>query len=85
MCVLVAQLCLTLCECMDCSPPGPSVHGILQWVVIPFSRGLPYPGIKARSSVSQADSLPSELSEKPIMSYAPCKRIVVANQRKARM
>ena len=64
MCVLVAQLCLTLCECMDCSPPGPSVHGILQWVVIPFSRGLPYPGIKARSSVSQADSLPSELSEK---------------------
>ena len=42
--VLVAQLCLTLCNPMDCSPPGSSVHGILQvriveWVAIPFSRG----------------------------------------------
>ena len=42
--VLVAQLCLTLCDTMDCSPPGSSVHGILQarileWVAIPFSRG----------------------------------------------
>ena len=41
--VLVAQLCLTLCDPMDCSPPGSSVHGILQarmleWVAIPFSR-----------------------------------------------
>ena len=37
-------LCLTLCDPMDCSPPGSSVHGILQarileWVAIPFSRG----------------------------------------------
>ena len=29
-CVLVAQSCLTLCDPMDCSPPGSSVHGILQ-------------------------------------------------------
>ena len=41
--VLVVQLCLTLCEPIDCSPPGSSVHGILQaeileWVAIPFSR-----------------------------------------------
>ena len=28
--VLVAQLCLTLCDSMDCSPPGSSVHGIFQ-------------------------------------------------------
>ena len=28
--VLVAQSCLTLCNSMDCSPPGSSVHGILQ-------------------------------------------------------
>ena len=27
---LVTQLCLTLCDPMDCSPPGFSVHGILQ-------------------------------------------------------
>ena len=26
-CVLVTQLCLTLCNSMDCSPPGSSVHG----------------------------------------------------------
>ena len=42
-CVLVVQKCPTLCHPMDCSPPGPSVHGILQarileWVVIPSSR-----------------------------------------------
>ena len=28
--VLVAQLCLTLCDPMDCSPSGSSIHGILQ-------------------------------------------------------
>ena len=41
--VLIAQSDLTLCDPMDCSPPGSSVHGILQarildWVVLPFSR-----------------------------------------------
>ena len=40
----VAQLCLTLCDSMDCSLPGSSVHGILQarrleWAAMPFSRG----------------------------------------------
>ena len=38
----VAQSCLTLCHPMDCSPSGPSVHGIfqakiLEWVAISFS------------------------------------------------
>ena len=42
---VVTQLCLTLCDPMDCSPTGSSVHGILQsrileWVAIPFSRGI---------------------------------------------
>ena len=42
--VLVTQSCLTLCDPMDCSPPGSSVHGILQariveWVAISFPRG----------------------------------------------
>ena len=41
--VLVTQSCLTLCDPMDCSLPGSSVHGILQarileWVASPFSR-----------------------------------------------
>ena len=44
----VAKLCLTLCEPMDCSPPGSSVHGIfqtriLEWVAITFSRGSSQP------------------------------------------
>ena len=42
--VLVPRSCPTLCNPMDCSPLGSSVHGILQarileWVAIPFSRG----------------------------------------------
>ena len=42
------QLCLTLCDPMDCSPPGSSVHGILQarileWVAISSSRGSSQP------------------------------------------
>ena len=39
----VAQLCLTLCDPIDCSLPGSSIHGIfqttvLEWVAISFSR-----------------------------------------------
>ena len=46
--VLVTQLCLTLCDPMDCSLLDSSVHGILQerileWVAIPFSRGSSQP------------------------------------------
>ena len=42
--VLVTQSCPTLCDPMDCNPPGSSVHGILQarvleWVAISFYRG----------------------------------------------
>ena len=41
--VLAAQSCPTLCDPVDCSLPGSSVHGtfqarILEWVAIPFSR-----------------------------------------------
>ena len=48
MCVLVAQLCPTLCNPMDCSPPGSSVHGIfqariLEWVAIVLSRVSSWP------------------------------------------
>ena len=46
--VLVARSCLTLCDSMDCSPPGSSVYGILQartleWVAISSSRGFSQP------------------------------------------
>ena len=59
-----AQSSPTLCNPMDCSLPGSSVHVILQakileWVPILFSRDLPNPRIKPRPSTLQADSLPS--------------------------
>ena len=46
--VLFAQSCPTLCDPIDCSPPGSSVHGtlqarILEWIAIPFSRGSSWP------------------------------------------
>ena len=46
--MLVAQSRPTLWDTTDCSPPGSSVHGILQttileWVAIPFSRGSSQP------------------------------------------
>ena len=48
LCVLVTQSCPTLCDSVDCSPPGSSVHGILQarileWVAISYSRGSSWP------------------------------------------
>ena len=63
--VLVTQLYLIFCDSMDCSPPGSSVHGILQarileWVAILFSRDILHPGIEPRSPVLQVDSLPPE-------------------------
>ena len=59
---LVTQSCLTLCDPMDCSLPGSSVHAIfqariLEWLAISFSRGL------------QSDFLPAELPGKPIITW----------------
>ena len=47
-CVLAGQSCPILCDPMDCSLPGSSIHGILQarlleWVAISFSRGSSQP------------------------------------------
>ena len=47
-CVKSPQLCLTLCDPMDCSPPGSSAHGIsrariLEWAAMPSSRGSSWP------------------------------------------
>ena len=68
-----AQLCLILCDPMDYSPPGSSVHGILQartleWVAIPFSRGSSWP-MDWTLLHWQAGSLLSELPGKPIYVY----------------
>ena len=61
----IAQLCLTLCEPMNCSLPGFFVSGIfqariLEWVAISFSRGSSQPRDQPRSPEFQADTLPSE-------------------------
>ena len=68
--LLVTQSCPTLWGPMDCSPPGSSVHGILQprileWVAISFSEDLQNPGIEPKSPALQANSLPSEPPWKP--------------------
>ena len=47
-CAKLLQWCPILCGPMDCSPPGSSVHGLLQartleWVAISFSRGSSWP------------------------------------------
>ena len=68
--LMTAQFYPTLCSPLDCSFPGSYVHAILQarileWVAIPFSRDLPNPGIKPRSPILQADSLPAETPGKP--------------------
>ena len=67
--VLVAQLCPTLCNPMDCSPPGSFVHRILQarileWVANSSSKG-PSQGIEPVSPALQADSLLSGSPGKP--------------------
>ena len=69
-----AQLCLTLCDPMDCSPPGSSVHGISQarilaWAPISFSRGSSPPKDQTHASPigrhQQVDSLPLSHQESP--------------------
>ena len=71
---LVAQSCPTLCDRIDCSLPGSSIHGILQarilaWVVILFFRGI-FPTQRANPLLLcllhwHADSLPSAPHGKP--------------------
>ena len=51
----VTQSCPTLCDPMDCSPPGSSIHGIfqarvLEWVAISFFRGSSPPRNRTRVS-----------------------------------
>ena len=55
------QSCPTLCDPMDCSPLGSSVHGILQtrvlkWVAMPSSGDLPSPGIEPAAFTSPASA-----------------------------
>ena len=64
-CAKSLQLCLTLCDPMDCGPQGSSIHGIFQarvqeWVAFSSPGDLPDPELESRSLTLQADALPSE-------------------------
>ena len=61
----VTQSCPTLCDPVDCSLLGSSVHGIfqarvLEGVPFPSPGDLPNPGIEARSSICRWILLPAE-------------------------
>ena len=64
------QSCLTLCDPMDCSPPGSSVPGIFQarilgWVAMPSSRGSSQPRDRTCSSCIAGGFLTTEPLGKP--------------------
>ena len=70
----VAELCLTLCNHMDCSLPGSFVHGVFRqeyWSGLPF----PPPGIFQMQGLNlyllrwQVDSLPLAPSGNPCLSH----------------
>ena len=59
----VAQSCLTICDTMDCSPPGSSIHGtlqarILEWVAISSFRENCRPRDQRRISCVGKQTLP---------------------------
>ena len=60
---------VSLCGPMDCSPPGSSIHGILQARILelplPIPGNLPNPRIEPMSSALQTDSLPLAPTGKP--------------------
>ena len=57
--MLVTQSCLVLCDPIDCSLPGSSVHGILQVRILKWA-AIPDPGIEPQASTFQVDSVLSE-------------------------
>ena len=79
MCAKLLQSYLTLCDPIDCSPPGSSVHGtsqarILEWFAMPPPGDPPNPAIEPEASPSssllQADSLPLSHPGSPRCRYS---------------
>ena len=68
--VLVSQSCPTLCNSVDCSSPGLSVHGILQARILEWvassSRDLSDPGIEPTSHALAGGFVTTEPPGKPI-------------------
>ena len=70
---LVAKLYLTLCDPVDCSLPGSSVHRIsqartLEWVSIYFSKGSSQPGIEPAATALAGGFFTTEPPGKPLYS-----------------
>ena len=68
----------TLCDPMDCSPPGSAVHGILQarileWIAISFSRGV---GIEPRSPALRGRFFTFFITEPPGKALGPKEKIL---------
>ena len=69
-CAESLRSCLTLCDPVDCGPPGSSVHEILQarileWVAIPSPGDLPSPGIESVSPALAGGFFSAETPGKP--------------------
>ena len=79
----VAQSCPTLCDPMDCSLPGSSVHGIfqarvLEWVAISFSRGSSQPRDQTWVSRIAGRSFTIWATrEAPLYVYKSCIKVVI--------
>ena len=72
---LVTSVCLTLCNLMDCSPPGSSVREIargLQWVAMPSSRGSSWPRDRTHIPCIAGGFFPAEPPGKPHILCARC-------------
>ena len=74
---LVDQSCLILCNPVDCSPPGSSLHGILQarileWVAIPFSRGSSWRRGQTCASCIGRQILSHWANGKPFLVHSRC-------------
>ena len=84
-CCLAAKSCLTLCDPMDCSPPGCSVHvtsqaRILEWVAISFSRGSSRPRDQTQVNCLAGEFFSTEPAGKPLftLTLPVCRAILLS-------
>ena len=76
-CAKSLQSCLTLCDPMDCSLPGFTIHGILQarileWVAMPSSRGSS--PLRDGTQVSYVSYIGRQVLGKPMLYIALCQK-----------
>ena len=74
-CVCGCSVMSSLCDPMDCSSPGSSVHGILQaripeWVVTGKEKDLPNPGIELSPPALAGRSFTTEPPETPLWDHS---------------